>query len=71
MPESVWEIRLGVVASEAQADELKERIMRLLCPDPDHAPPCPIPWSLALMPADDDAYPGLLEQHRIESSRRG
>lgn len=26
-------------------DELKETVARLLCPDPDHAPPCPVPWS--------------------------
>ncbi|MDQ3787147.1 MAG: hypothetical protein M3422_07890 [Actinomycetota bacterium] len=26
-------------------DDLKETVARLLCPDPDHAPPCPVPWS--------------------------
>ncbi|KAB2343409.1 hypothetical protein [Actinomadura rudentiformis] len=25
----------------------QDDISRLLCPDPDHAPPCPIPWSTA------------------------
>jgi hypothetical protein len=24
---------------------LKDTVERLLCPDPDHAPPCPVPWS--------------------------
>lgn len=26
-------------------DELKDAVARLLCPDPGHAPPCPVPWS--------------------------
>jgi hypothetical protein len=26
-------------------DDLKDPVARLLCPDPDHAPPCPVPWS--------------------------
>lgn len=25
--------------------DLKESVSRLLCPEPDHAPPCPVPWS--------------------------
>jgi hypothetical protein len=27
-------------------DELKDTVTGLLCPDPDHAPPCPVPWSI-------------------------
>jgi hypothetical protein len=27
-------------------DDLKDTVARLLCPDEDHAPPCPVPWSL-------------------------
>lgn len=74
MPEepSVWEIRLGVHATEAQAEEIKERIARMLCPDPDHAPPCPIPWSAQLLHQsdldDENAYDELAEQARIEKS---
>jgi hypothetical protein len=34
---AVYEIRTDPV--------LKERIARLLCPDENHAPPCPVPWS--------------------------
>jgi hypothetical protein len=26
-------------------DALKERVARMLCPDENHAPPCPVPWS--------------------------
>ncbi|MBK0870763.1 MAG: hypothetical protein IJH84_21385 [Saccharopolyspora sp.] len=67
----IWEIRLGIYATEQQAEEVKERITRLLCPDPDHAPPCPIPWSVRLMPEDADSYPALAEQARIEGHDQG
>lgn len=69
----LWEIRLGVVASEAEARAVAEQIERLLCPDPDHAPPCPIPWSISTTAEDDmeperrEMYDDVVEQHRIES----
>lgn len=68
---SVWEVRLGIHATEKQAEEVKEAITRLLCPDPDHAPPCPIPWSVMLLHATDlpdgEAYAELVEQARVEA----
>lgn len=74
MPEepSVREVRLGIYATQQQADQIKEQIVKLLCPDPDHAPPCPIPWSVMTMhesALDDDAYEELREQARIEQGR--
>ncbi|ELS56108.1 hypothetical protein [Streptomyces viridochromogenes] len=66
--QSVWEVRLGIYATQEQADEIKEQIVRLLCPDPDHAPPCPVPWSVMML-RDCDAYPELREQARIEQDR--
>jgi hypothetical protein len=67
---AVWELRLGFGTHE-QAKDVRERIARVLCPDPDHAPPCPIPWSVSLV--DESAidppgmYAELEEQARIES----
>lgn len=46
----VWEVRLGLYCTGRQAEEIKEQISRLLCPDPGHAPPCPVPWSVSLLP---------------------
>ncbi|MBA8826191.1 hypothetical protein FHX42_003567 [Saccharopolyspora lacisalsi] len=67
---SVREIRVGAHATQQQAEELKERIARLLCPDPDHAPPCPIPWSTGPVlhgsELDEGAYEELDEQARAE-----
>ncbi|AZQ37169.1 hypothetical protein EJ357_30055 [Streptomyces cyaneochromogenes] len=75
MPEepSVREVRLGVYATRQQADQLKEQIIKPLCPDPDHAPPCPIPWTVMTLSVseldDPDAYEELREQERIERMR--
>ncbi|MEU9621680.1 hypothetical protein ACIO8F_06035 [Streptomyces sp. NPDC087228] len=78
MPEnpSVWEVRLGIYATEQQAEEVKEHIARLLCPDPDHAPPCPIPWSASLRHVSEsgseeaDSYAELIEQAEAEKHLR-
>jgi hypothetical protein len=73
----VWEVRLGLYATREQAEQIKERIAGLLCADPDHAPPCPVPWSLSLLPLSGDdpgeagAYAELAEQARIERSADG
>jgi hypothetical protein len=67
---SVWEVRLGIYSTRHQAEEIMEQITRLMCPDPEHAPPCPIPWSVALLHGadlDSRTYPELVEQARIEN----
>ncbi len=61
-----WEIRVGVYASEEQAEDLQNRIQRLLCPDPSHRPPCPIPWSIAVSPAGSE-HDDLVEQYLLEA----
>ena len=61
----LWELRVGVVATTAQADELMDRLARLL--GPGHAP-----WSLAQVPGrllDDDhraVHESLLEEGGTE-----
>lgn len=65
----VREIRLGVYATEEEIDDIKERIIRLLCPDPDHAPPCPVPWSIAVLSEeslDAGSYDELTVQFQAE-----
>lgn len=68
---ALWEIRVGVYATREQADEIQDRIARLLCPDPDHRSPCPVPWATALADADTLAaegtdYSELVEQYLLE-----
>jgi hypothetical protein len=47
----VYEIRIAGHPSTEEALALQDPIQRLLCPDPDHAPPCEVPWSFTV--ADD------------------
>lgn len=72
--EQVWEIRFSVHCTADQARDIVDRIQVLLCPDPLHEGPCPIPWSSAHWPLEDEEaaekYPTLLEQVRIERGSR-
>lgn len=49
----LYEIRVHGYPSMADALDAQSPIQRVLCPDPDHAPPCGIPWSTGV--ADDGA----------------
>ncbi|ABS01547.1 hypothetical protein FHR75_002114 [Kineococcus radiotolerans] len=67
------EIRIGVWASEEQAQDVVERISRALCPDPEHDGPCEVPWSISVLGPEqvdegEDGYEGLVEQARIEGT---
>ncbi|MFC9506889.1 hypothetical protein [Streptomyces sp. NPDC057002] len=42
-----------------EALTLKEPVTRLLCPDPDHAPPCDVPWSCFTLGDDERAGDGI------------
>ncbi|MFF9115402.1 hypothetical protein ACF09Y_07220 [Streptomyces massasporeus] len=48
-----YEIRIHGCPTLREALALQAPIERLLCPDPDHAPPCEIPWSFTLAAGDD------------------
>ncbi|OLM33074.1 hypothetical protein Ae717Ps2_3970 [Pseudonocardia sp. Ae717_Ps2] len=71
----VWELRIGVFCTADQARDLTDKIQLMLCPDPMHRSPCPIPWSTAHWKLDDDQaaenYPELIEQARIERQGSG
>jgi|GEM_PF-6977578 len=70
----VWEVRIGIYATQQQAYEVQERFTRLLFPDPEHPPPCPIPWSAWLLPEsafdEPDFYSELTEQGEAERELR-
>ncbi|MEV3971066.1 hypothetical protein AB0K68_23400 [Streptomyces sp. NPDC050698] len=44
----LYEIRIHGCPSLEEALALQAPIEHLLCPDPDHAPPCDVPWSFTL-----------------------
>ncbi|MFC8142219.1 hypothetical protein ACFUKV_10675 [Streptomyces paradoxus] len=56
----VYEIRIAGHPSTEEALALQDPIKLLLCPDPDHAPPCEVPWSFTLADGDDDASTALV-----------
>ncbi|MEU2911405.1 hypothetical protein ACFYM3_05805 [Streptomyces massasporeus] len=57
---SVYEIRIHDYPTSQEALALQDPIERLLCPDPDHAPPCEVPWSFTLAGSDDGASTALV-----------
>ncbi|MFI0268380.1 hypothetical protein [Streptomyces luteogriseus] len=44
----VYEIRIHGCPTSQEALATQAPIKLLLCPDPDHAPPCDVPWSFTL-----------------------
>ncbi|MFB6844727.1 hypothetical protein ACFCXS_07665 [Streptomyces sp. NPDC056373] len=56
----VYEIRIHGCPSSEEALALQDPVEHLLCPDPDHAPPCEIPWSFTLAGGDDGASTTLV-----------
>ncbi|WP_344683096.1 hypothetical protein [Saccharopolyspora taberi] len=43
-----------MLASGRQAEALREELTRLICPDPEHEPPCPVPWSASYTDGADE-----------------
>jgi hypothetical protein len=41
----VREIRVGLHTTRSRMDALREALTGVICPDPDHASPCPVPWA--------------------------
>ncbi len=66
MTRSLHEIRLGLLATDEQVERLQEAVARLLCPEPGHAGPCAVPWTISRSPATWAQYPELIEQERAE-----
>ncbi|MFF8399189.1 hypothetical protein [Streptomyces sp. NPDC016172] len=56
----VYEIRIHDCPTSQEALALQDPIERLLCPDPDHAPPCEIPWSFTLAGGDPHTSTALV-----------
>ncbi|GGS98643.1 hypothetical protein [Streptomyces violaceus] len=54
-----YEIRIHGCLSVQEALGLKEPVKRVLCPDPDHAPPCDVPWSCFALGDDERADDGI------------
>ena len=42
----LWQVTIAMIATQAQHEELMDRLTDVLCPDPDHEGPCPVPWAM-------------------------
>ncbi len=42
----VWRIEVYIRATDAEAEEVVERLGAAICPDPFHFDYCPVPWSI-------------------------
>ena len=62
MTKGFYRVSALIHATEAEADALQEQLQRLLCPEPDHAPPCPIPWETMVELVDDGDDTKSLQQ---------
>lgn len=52
---SVHELRVGLLTSRPRMDVLRDELTRVLCPDPEHDSPCPIPWAAGYTDGEDEA----------------
>lgn len=42
----LWQVKIALVATAVEHEELLDRLGEVLCPDPDHEGPCPVPWAM-------------------------
>lgn len=62
MTKGFYRVSALIHATAAEADALQEQLQRLLCPEPDHAPPRPIPWETMVALVDDGDDTASLQQ---------
>lgn len=53
----VFEVLVPGYDSIDEVLALQEPVARLLCPDPSHAGPCEVPWSLGARTEEEEDYP--------------
>ncbi|MBD0736450.1 hypothetical protein [Streptomyces sp. CBMA29] len=42
----LWQVKIALVATAAEHEHVMDKLSAVLCPDPDHEGPCPIPWAM-------------------------
>jgi hypothetical protein len=48
-----WAVRVTVLATDADIDDVTDRLGLALCPDPDHSGGCPNPCEITTAAVDD------------------
>lgn len=60
---AVHELRIGVLAFNSPQRTMLDQLTAVACADPEHAGPCPIPWSSDIVEPHDDEQRDYLETH--------
>lgn len=42
----LWKVVIALAGTEAEAEEITDRFVGVICADPNHKGPCAIPWSM-------------------------
>jgi hypothetical protein len=42
---SIHQVQVGLLGSRPQMDTVRDQLTRVICPDPEHRSPCPMPWA--------------------------
>ena len=48
----LWEITVGIIATEEEVDQVVGRISDVICPDEDHGGACATPWITIVIDED-------------------
>ncbi|SCG72483.1 hypothetical protein [Micromonospora coxensis] len=60
----LWKVVVALSATERRKDEICDRIVDLICADPNHEGPCDTPWALHVV--DGDSL-GRGERRRLQA----
>ncbi|RKT82390.1 hypothetical protein SAMN05421805_11640 [Saccharopolyspora antimicrobica] len=58
----IHEIRIGLATGHPESAPIRDALTRVICPDPEHPSPCPIPWSSSSEAAGERQYGHLLRR---------
>ncbi|MER7077320.1 hypothetical protein SAMN02982929_04734 [Saccharopolyspora kobensis] len=58
----IHEISIGLVTAHPETTPIRDALTRVICPDPEHSSPCPIPWSSSSEEAGKQRYGHLLRR---------
>ncbi|MBB6171312.1 hypothetical protein HNR23_001372 [Nocardiopsis mwathae] len=58
---TTFEVRVGLLSTEEEADHLVDRLPALICPEEFHKGPCHMPWTSSCHPPAGDADRARLE----------
>ena len=59
-----YRIRVGLRTSRERMEALREALVLVLCPEPEHDSPCPVPWASGFEDSEEELLPRYRELSR-------